>query len=439
MEFFYSLFLSFIFQIHCILDEDNRHTGESEEEIYHDKSYNLHQFRTPHHVKSISAVSPITSRLKRAKSNAKSHEREHIKQVPMMSPLADFTNDTEQKENASFIHQMDCKHGLTHKAARTNRNSFRLKRKKHQDFPAVAFSRFKKEKNSLSFITKIHRKRNKSPSLLDETDKQSAKHDAANKNNREIASVFQEETDESSSSNALMTEHKGLKKKETTLSKDSGSKLPIKRTRFDNKYKNKQKRKEIVTTKKYRKNVDEYRYKRTKELDIKKTGEASYTKRVPYKKTVKKGIENKELKNEISRRRASKHACECHNKDEPIKRENGDHMENPNTQTNEARTVVNILDENVESTHSEQREKTTNNHKYIKSKRNKSNGEKEIAQKDTSMNDSDMIRQSNGDVKVGDEWESVSENAQTMSDFQKQLSDEVDDNYKYLQESVDSD
>ena len=416
-----------------MLDEDNRHTDNSKDEAYHD---NFHQFRAPQQVKSIHAVSPIKSQLKRAKSNAKSYEREHIKPVPMMSPFADSTNNTEQREHASFI-QMDCKQGLTHKAARTSRNSFRLKKTKHQYFPAVAFSRFKKEKNSLSFITKLQRKRNKPPSLLDKIDKQSTKHDAANKNNREVASVSKEETNESSSSNVLMAEHKGLKKKETQQSKDSSSKRPIKGRRFDNNYMNKQKRKTMVTAKKYRENVDEYRYKRTKELDTKRTGEISYTKRVPYKKTVKTLIENKELQNEISRRRASKHACECHMKDEPIKRKNGYHMKNPNTQKNEERTVFNILDENVEPTYNEQREKNSSNHKYIKSKRNNSNGEKETAQ-DMSLNDSDMISQPKGDVKFSDDRESISDNAHTMSDFQKQLSDEDDDNYEYL-ESVDTD
>ena len=433
-----------------MLDEDNRHTDNSKDEAYHDKSYNFHQFRAPKQVKLIRAVSPIKSQLKRAKPNAKSYEREHIKPVPMMSPFAGSTNDTEQREHASFI-QMDCKQGLTHKAARTSRNNFRLKKTKHQYFPAVAFSRFKKEKKSFSFLTKLQRRRNKSPSLLDKIDKQSTTHDAANKNNREVASVSKEETNESPSSNALMAEHKGLKKKETQQSKDSSSKRPIKGRRFDNNYMNKQKRKTMVTAKKYRGNVDEYRYKRTKELDIKRTGEISYTKRIPNKKTVKKVIETKGLKNEISRRRASKHACECHMKDEPIKRENGYHMENPNTQTNEARTVVNILDENVEPTYNEQREKSSSNDIFITSKRNNSNGEKEIAQ-DMSLNDSDMISQSKGDVKVSDDRvsqskgdvkvrddrESISDNAQTMSDFQKQLSGEDDDNYKYL-ESVDTD
>ena len=69
------------------------------------------------------------------------------------------------------------------------------------------------------------------------------------------------------------------------------------------------------------------------------------------------------------------------------------------------RTVVNILDENVEPTYNEQREKSSSNDTSITSKRNNSNGEKEIAQ-DMSLNDSDMISQSKGDVKVRDDRES---------------------------------
>ena len=438
-----------------MLDEDNHHTGNSKDDTFHDKSHNFNQFRAPQQVKSVRAVS-LKSQLKRTKPNMKLYEREEINSVPMMSPSADSINDTEKREHASFM-QMDCNHDLRRKVARTNQEkkkvartnqekkkvartnqeTFHSKKKRYQAVPNIAFSRFKKEKNSFSLTATLHRKQNKSLSLLDKIGKQSAKHNAANKDNREVASVSKEETNESSSSNALMAENKGLKKKETRESKDLGPKLKGKR--FVNNYMNKQKRKTIFTAKKYRENVDEHRYKRTKELDIKRTDEVSNTKSVPYKKTVKNITENKELKNEISRRRASKHTCECHMKDEPIKRENGFHIENPNTQINEARTVVNILHENLEPTYNEQRKKTSVNDKYIKSKRNNSNGEKEIARKDMSLNDSDMISQSKSDVKVRDDRKSISENAQTMSDFQKQLSDEDNDYYKYLEESVDTD